>query len=192
MRFLYSLYYILIFPFFSLMHRVTVKGRENIPEGGAVICANHSSLKDPIALAFAMSLKYHPRFMAKIELMRIPILGFLLKKGGIFGVNRGNSDITAIKTAMKLLKDGEKVVIFPEGTRVESADESAAKTGAIMLASKIGVPILPVYIPRAKRLFKKIEVVIGEPYSIEKLRGGSEAYSVYAKELMQKIEGLKT
>lgn len=173
------------------MHRVTVKGRENIPEGGAVICANHSSLKDPVALAFAMSLKHHPRFMAKIELMRVPILGFLLKKGGIFGVNRGNSDITAIKTAMKLLKDGEKVVIFPEGTRVESADASAAKTGAIMLASKVGVPILPVYIPRTKRLFKKIEVVIGKPYTIEKLKGGSEAYSVYARELMQKIEELK-
>ncbi len=191
MRFLYSLYYILIFPFFSLIHRVSVKGRENIPEGGALICANHSSLKDPIALAFAMTLKYHPRFMAKIELMRTPIIGYLLGKAGIFGVNRGHSDITAIKTAMKLLKDGEKVVIFPEGTRVESEDESSAKTGAIMLASRVGVPILPVYIPRRKKPFKKIDVVIGKPYYIEKIKGGSEAYSVYAKELMQRIEELK-
>ncbi len=190
MRFIYSLYYILVFPLFSLMHRVSVKGRENIPEGGVLICANHSSLRDPIVLAFALGFKYHPRFMAKIELMRMPILGFLLKKAGIFGVNRGHSDITAIKTAMKLLKDGEKVVIFPEGTRVESADEASAKTGAIMLASKVGVPILPVYIPRRKKPFRKIDVVIGKPYYIEKIKGGSEAYSVYARELMQKIEEL--
>ncbi len=188
---LYKLYYILVYPFFSLLHRVRQRGRENIPSGAALICGNHTSLKDPIMVAFAAGFRHHIRFMAKDELMRIPVLGFLLKKAGIFGVKRGQADIKSIKTALSILKSGGKVGIFPEGRRVDSEEDSEAKTGVIMLAVKTGAPIVPVYIPREKRLFSAVEVVIGKPYYIDKIKAGSETYSVYAKELMQKIEELK-
>jgi 1-acyl-sn-glycerol-3-phosphate acyltransferase len=191
MKSTYKFFYIILFPFFSIMHRVHCKGRENVPEGAALICANHTSLKDPILVAFAMGFKYYTRFMAKIELMKKPVLGALLKSIGVFGVKRGQADLSAMKTAIATLKGGEKLTMFPEGHRVSEDESSDAKTGAIMLASKTGVPILPVYIPREKKFFGRVDVVIGKPYYLERIKGGSEAYSVYAKELMQKIEELK-
>ena len=192
MKFFYRLWYILVYAFFHIFYRLNVKGRENIPEGAALICANHSAYSDPLVIAFAFGIKYFMRFMAKIELMRIPVFGFLLKIAGTFGVNRGKSDVQAIKTALQTLKSGEKVAMFPEGTRVSESDAASAKTGAILLASKTGAPIVPVYIPRKKKRFSTIDVVIGEPYVIERIKGGgSEVYSVYADELMKKIEALK-
>jgi len=191
MKGFYKLWCILVYPFFRVVHKISTRGRENIPEGPALICANHSSYSDPVILAFAFGMNNFMRFMAKIELMRVPVFGYLLKIAGIFGVDRGNADVNAVKTAMKTLKSGEKVVIFPEGTRTGENEDSSAKTGAIMMAAKTGVPIVPVYIPRQKRLFHRVNVVIGEPYLIEKIKGNSEGYSVYANELMNKIEALK-
>jgi 1-acyl-sn-glycerol-3-phosphate acyltransferase len=192
MKGFYRFGYILLYPFFRIFYKISVKGREYIPEGAALICANHSAYSDPLILAFAFGLKHFMRFLAKIELMRIPVFGYLLKLAGVIGVNRGKSDVSAIKTALKTLKSGVKVAIFPEGTRVAESDAAAAKTGAILLASKTGVPIVPVYIPRNKKFFSTLDVVIGEPYLIERLKGGgSEVYTVYASELMEKIEALK-
>jgi 1-acyl-sn-glycerol-3-phosphate acyltransferase len=135
-------------------------------------------------------MNYYMRFMAKIELMHIPLLGNLLKKCGVFYVNRGNSDVTAIKTAMQTLKDGARVAIFPEGRRVSAEEASAAKTGAIMLASRTGAPIVPVYIPKVKHFGTAVDVYIGKPYTIERVRGGSEVYAAYADELMRRINAL--
>lgn len=191
MKGFYKLWCILIYPFFRIAYKINTRGRENIPEGAALVCANHSAYSDPVILAFAFGMNNFMRFMAKIELMRVPVLGYLLKIAGIFGVDRGKSDVSAVKTAMKTLKSGDKVAIFPEGTRIGESEDSSAKTGAILLAARTGVPIVPVYIPRRKKLFSSINVVIGEPYMVEKARGSSEDYAVYADELMRKIEALK-
>ena len=119
MRNFYNLWYLLCYPFFSIIHRVKAKGRENIPEGAAVICANHTSLKDPLTLAYSLSLKHFVRFMAKDEIMKTPVIGYLLKLAGIFGVKRGQADINAIKTALSILKNGGKLGIFPEGRNID-------------------------------------------------------------------------
>lgn len=74
MRFLYHALYRIVWPFFSLAHPVRAQGRENIPEGGAVLCANHSALCDPILVCFACTLRWMVRPMAKIELSRVPVL----------------------------------------------------------------------------------------------------------------------
>ena len=76
--------------------------------------------------------------------------------------------------------------IFPEGTRVREEHASEAKTGAVMLASRTGVPLLPVWMPRKKRLFHKVDVVVGEAYTLPVLRGNAE-YSPHAEELMHRI-----
>ncbi|NLL45379.1 MAG: 1-acyl-sn-glycerol-3-phosphate acyltransferase [Clostridiales bacterium] len=191
MRGFYKLWCILVYPFFRIVYKINTTGRENIPKGPALVCANHSAYSDPVILAYAFGMNNFMRFMAKIELMRIPVLGYLLKIAGIFGVDRGNSDVNAVKTAMKTLKSGDKVAMFPEGTRVGDSEDTSAKTGAIMIAARTGVPIVPVYIPRRKKPFSSVHVVIGEPYMIEKVRGKSEVYSAYADELMRKIEALK-
>ena len=94
---LYTILYCIIWPFFNLVHPCKAIGRANIPEGGALVCANHTALNDPLFIVFAFRHKYQLHPMAKAEFMSIPVLGWLLKKAGVFAVERGKSDVGAIK-----------------------------------------------------------------------------------------------
>ena len=127
-------------------------------------CPNHTTIGDPFYVVFAFGRRYPMRAMAKIQIMRVPFIGWILGKGGVFGVDRGHADMHAVKTALKLLKDGNKLLMFPEGTRVREGEDVAAKTGAAMFATRTGVPLVPIYIQRKKRLFARNAVVIGQPY----------------------------
>ncbi len=188
----YRLIYALVTPFFRLLYRYKCYGRENIPEGACVVCANHTSSSDPVFLAMTLTRKHHPNFMAKVELLKIPVFGFLLRKLGVFAVKRGQSDMTAIKRALSLLKTGEKVAIFPEGRRVDADEASEARTGAIMLSSRTDSPILPVYITKGrKHLFMRVNGYIGKPYHPgEGKKLNPERYHALADDLMQKIYAL--
>ncbi len=156
--------YTLIWPFFNLIRPLRVVGRENIPEGPAVICPNHTTIGDPFYVVYAFGRHYPVRAMAKIQILRVPVIGWLLSKAGVFGVDRGHADMKAVKTALKFLKDGNKLLLFPEGTRVREGEDVAAKTGAAMFATRTGVPLMPIYIQKKKRLFARNVVVIGQPY----------------------------
>ncbi|MCI2106280.1 MAG: 1-acyl-sn-glycerol-3-phosphate acyltransferase [Intestinimonas sp.] len=194
MRTAYAILYTIIWPFFSIFHPVKAIGREHIPEEGVLICANHTALSDPLLLVFAFHRKFQIRVMAKAELLQVPVIGWLLKKVGVFGVERGKSDVGAIKQAIRFLKGGENLLLFPEGTRVrESRGEiSSPKTGAAMLAIRTGVSILPVYIPEHKRWFRRTPVVIGEPYrpDVASRKGSQEEYMAITKDLMDRIRAL--
>ena len=156
-----------IWPFFTLFRPLRVVGRENIPDGAAVLCPNHTTLGDPFYVVFAFGRKYPMRAMAKIQIMRVPVIGWILGKAGVFGVDRGRADMKAVKTALKFLKDGNKLLMFPEGTRVHEGEDVTAKTGAAMFATRTGAPLLPIYIQRKKKLFARNVVVIGQPYHPE-------------------------
>lgn len=194
MRRWYTFVYCVAWPFFNLFHPGKVIGRENIPEGAAVVCCNHTAMSDPLFLAFAFRLNNQLRAMAKAELLRVPVIGWLLGKAGVFGVERGKTDVGAVKQAMKFLRGGEKVLIFPEGTRVrESRGEvSDPKTGAAMLAVRCSVPILPVYVPEERRLFRRTPVVIGKPFipTVTTRKGTQEEYEAITSDLMDHIHGL--
>ena len=159
--------YAVIWPFFNLFRPLRVVGRENIPDGAAVLCPNHTTLGDPFYVVFAFGRKYPMRAMAKIQIMRVPVIGWILGKAGVFGVDRGRADMKAVKTALKFLKDGNKLLMFPEGTRVHEGEDVTAKTGAAMFATRTGAPLLPIYIQRKKKLFARNVVVIGQPYHPE-------------------------
>lgn len=194
MRGWYTFLYCVVYPFFNLVHPGKVIGREHIPEGAAMICCNHTSDSDPLFLCYAFRLQYQIRAMAKIELIRLPVIGWLLSKAGIFGVDRGKNDIGAVKQAMKYLREGEKVLLFPEGTRVRASrgDVSHPKSGAAMLAVRCGVPILPVYVPEHKRWFRRTPVVIGEPFmpTVAGRKGTQEEYEAITADLMERIRSL--
>lgn len=189
----YTVFYSVIWFFFSLVHPIKAVGRENLPEGGALLCGNHTCMNDPFCVVFAVGHRPQCRVMAKIELMRIPVLGFLLKKVGIIGVDRGKADVGAIKEALKALKNGEKLLLFPEGTRVEEGSEGSARNGAAMLATRTGVPIVPIYIPRKKKWFRRTRVVFGEAYQpqFEGRRPTPEDYERISAELIERIYALK-
>lgn len=184
--------YAVIWPVFNLIHPVKAIGRENIPEGAALICPNHTRASDPFFVLFAFKRKHIMRAMAKAEIMRVPVIGWLLGKAGVFGVDRGSADINAVKTALRVLKDGYKLLMFPEGTRVGEGESVEAKTGAAMFAVRTGSPIIPVYIPAKKRWFRPTPVVIGQPYypQVAGRKGTSEEYRAISDELMGRIHAL--
>lgn len=184
--------YAVIWPFFNLVRPIYAVGRENIPDGPVVICPNHTSIGDPFYAAFAFGWKFPMRAIAKIEIMRVPFVGWILGKAGVFGIDRGHADMKAIKTALKVLKDGNKLLLFPEGTRVHEGEDVAAKTGAAMFATRTGVPLMPVYIPRKKKLFARNEVIIGKPYQPEFAgrKPTSEELDAITHDLMERVRKL--
>jgi len=168
---------------------VTVKGmkvigRENVPKNGPyIVIANHESYLDPVAVGTA--LPHQVYFMAKKELFEIPVFGFILKKLGAFPVRRDEVDLTAMKTALKHLKNGDVVGIFPEGTRLKSLGEF--HLGAASLALKAGVQVLPVGLINV-RGFKRCRVVIGKP--LKELPFSKNDLELGAKYLREKVKEL--
>lgn len=164
-------------------------GRENVPEGAAIICAPHSNALDPILVSLALGRKHYVRHLAKIETRKMPFIGWFMSKCGSIFVRRGESDIDSFKQCIRALKAGEKLMIFPEGTRVHGEDVVEPKNGAVRLAARLRVPIVPVYIPRDKKLFRRMEVVIGEPYYVDAAPHAD--YDALAREGMDQIWALK-
>lgn len=188
----YSFFYCLTWPFMHLVYPIRVYGRENIPDGGALVCANHSAALDPFFIAYALGRKRNVRAMAKDSLMHTFFVGKVLKLIGTFGVRRGESDIGAVKYALEQLKNGQYVVLFPEGTRVKSREEGQPKTGAAMMATRTGVFVVPMYIPMKKKLFRLNRVYVGTPYRMvpQGKRATSQDYERFTAELMDKIYNL--
>ena len=186
---MYSFAYTILWPIVHILWPYRYTGRAAIPEGAAVVCANHSSFIDPILVALAFGRKHFLHFMAKAELFKVPVLNWVMRKAGAYGVNRGANDISAVRTSMKFLKAGEKILIFPEGTRVSEDDAVEARNGAIRLASKLRVPIVPVHVPRRKKLFSRVYINIGQPYYIE--NADHSNFDSHSNELMQRIRDLQ-
>jgi 1-acyl-sn-glycerol-3-phosphate acyltransferase len=163
---LYNFAKFLVFLYYSLFHRVKIKGRENIPKkGGVLLYANHPSTLDMVLIGAFCSRPVH--YMAKAELFKNPIIGFFLKKLGAFPVKRGKGDVGSVKNVFKLLEEGKVVGVFPEGTRTPKRDPNKRKAGAAMMALHSNAPILPVGVIYRKKLFSTLEVVFGEPFKLE-------------------------
>ncbi len=188
----YKFLYALVFLPFKFLYRTEVVGLENVPDGGAVICANHSNWVDPFLIVYSVRRKHYIHFMAKIELFKNKIFGCILRGLDMIPVKRDGTDINSVKLALTFLRRDEKLGIFPEGTRLSEDFSAAAKSGAIKIAEKSGKPIIPVHIPRKKKMIKKIKIVIGKPYYInpERKRLSPEEYDGLAQDLMVKIKEL--
>ena len=176
-------------PLVRFLFPITLEGAENLPDDRPVmLCANHSSAWDPILFVAAIWTGYPLRIMAKKQLLRIPILGSILKAIGVFAVDRGNSDILAVKTAIQSLKQGWNLLIFPEGTRVKNPGQAEVKGGAAMMAIRSGVDMVPMFIDTKKRLFRRVRIIIGRPYSpvYTGRKGTAEEYQANADEIMRR------
>lgn len=165
---------------------------ENIPKEGSVILAgNHTSLWDPLVLVSCT--KRPMRTMGKKELFQNRFLKPILEMAGAFPVDRSGSDVTAIKTALKALKNGEIFAIFPSGTRVEKEEGASAKAGVALIASRSGVPVVPVRFRGGYHLFRRVTVIFGEPMTITPADGKkatSEELQTFADAIMKEIDSL--
>ena len=183
----YHFIYLLLFPLVHILYPMRILHRERIPqEGPIMLCASHSNLVDPFLLVYMMGWNRPVRFMAKKELFDLPLLGAVLRRAGTFSVDRGNADMGAIRTSMAILKEKGILGIFPEGTRLQESGEG--KHGAIMLAARTGAKLVPVYISRRKRVFRRVHLAVGEPYVLDRDIRGKDAYETRSIELMDRIE----
>ncbi|MDF9407372.1 1-acyl-sn-glycerol-3-phosphate acyltransferase [Pelotomaculum isophthalicicum JI] len=146
----------------AVLRRWEIHGLSNLPaEGGLVLVSNHTSYWDPVIVGCAINRRIN--YMAKSELFDIPLLSTFIRAVGTFPVRRDQLDRTAIRTAMKLLEEGQIVGVFPEGTRSRTGELLKPHPGAAMLALKAGVPFLPVAIKGSRGFFGKVRVNIGKP-----------------------------
>lgn len=172
-----------------LKYNYHVIGREKVPDGGCVLVANHTQWADPVLVGTALGNQYPLVAMAKKELFQIKLLGPLISALGAFPVDRGTADIGAIKTSLKAVKEGKKLLIFPEGgTKHKAGDE--AKVGAAMIAARTGAPIVPIYISENKKFRSKVYVVFGDAYVPEKTKS-KDGYRAIADDMMRRIYALK-
>ncbi|MCI8721359.1 MAG: 1-acyl-sn-glycerol-3-phosphate acyltransferase [Oscillospiraceae bacterium] len=188
----YRIIYAIAAPIIHLLFPCRTVGLEDLPEEGALLCANHASGWDPILIALNLPKDARLTVMAKDQLFRIPLLGFFLKKLGIFPVKRGGNDLTAMKTAMKVLSGGNRLLVFPEGTRVEEQGEVEAKGGVTMMATRTGVPMVPVYCGGKHKFFRKTTIVFGKPYVpvIAGRRPTPDENRAIAQEILERIYAL--
>src|SRR5256884_1640492 len=163
-------------PFVKVGFRLRARGTDNLPQGGFVLAANHTSNFDPWALGIPLFPRRQLRFMAKSELFN-PILKPILVGGGAFPVRRGDADVEAIHRAIELVEDGQIVVMFPEGTRrkkgLRKKYEARAHTGTARIALAGNVPLVPAAIKGTDRLTRlgPLRVAYGAPIPLDDLRG---------------------
>jgi 1-acyl-sn-glycerol-3-phosphate acyltransferase len=176
-------------------YRMKVTGFEQVPrEGGFVLASNHFSNFDPWVLAYPFFPRRHLRFMAKSELYN-RVLTPMLNAAGAFPVRRGEADIAAFKTAVRLVKDGEIVVVFPQGHRQPTEEmykrEAQIHSGAVRIALAAKAPVVPAAIKGTDRLGKlgPLASAFGPADTMEDLRAlpSRKAADLATQRVMQKI-----
>lgn len=168
-KFFVFIYYVVGFISF-LLHPVSVEGMDKLPRNGVLLCPNHASNWDPILIALKLPVNYRLHLMGKEELFRNPILNWVLRKVGGFPVDRGGADIQAVKTAMQAIRQGDNLLIFPEGTVIRNGIGHAdglpahAKAGVAVIGVRTGAAMVPVFVDGEKKLFRRTRIIFGEPY----------------------------
>jgi 1-acyl-sn-glycerol-3-phosphate acyltransferase len=165
----YAFAKLIVSPILKKMYRVEVKGLEHFPEqGGVLLCSNHIDNMDPPILGVTC-----PRpisFMAKAELFNVPILSGIIKKLNAFPVKRGGNDREALRTGLKVLKEGKVLGLFPEGTRSKTGKLGKGLAGAGYFALRTNAQVIPCAIIGSYRIFQKVKVIYGKPIDMSELR----------------------
>jgi 1-acyl-sn-glycerol-3-phosphate acyltransferase len=184
---------------FKLFYGLRVTKPEQTPSGGAIIAPNHLSHLDPPLVGIAYPEEIH--FLARDTLFTKK-LGWLLRKLNAHPINREGADISSLKMILRLLKEGKKVMIFPEGTRSRTGDLGEAQAGVAMLSLRSGCPIVPVRVSGTDTIMPpgasrpkwrgKVHVSIGEPIDPNQFSDleKREAQSALTQTVMEEIAGL--
>jgi 1-acyl-sn-glycerol-3-phosphate acyltransferase len=171
--------------FFGLVFRtlwpLKIEGAENIPkEGAAIIVCNHLSMIDPFVVGYGARRTVN--FMGKQELFKVPFVGLWLRKLGAFPVDRSRRDPASLRTALTVLKSGQILGMFPEGTRSATGEMMELRTGAARLAARTTTPIIPAAVfntnhalPPGKFIRPaRIRVRYGAPFELAELYGRND------------------
>ncbi len=180
----------LLYPIFHAVLPAKFVGFENaVTDSGCILCANHTSMSDPIFLGVA--LKRQINFMAKAELFKNRIFSILFKSLGAFAVERGTGDMAAINQAAELVKKGNVLGIFPEGTRNKVGPPKKMKSGVAYIALATKSDILPCAIYREGKymLFRKTTVRCGEIIPFSELYDETLSERQNLKNITARVDG---
>lgn len=160
----------ILFTFLNkILYRIEYVNLDKLPtEGPAILVANHQHAFD-ISAIHCIS-KPWVYWVAKKELVDIPIIGRLIAKMGVLPVDRKKNDLSVAKSIYTKIKEKEIIGIFPQGTRIKSKEHISRivpKTGAIHFAIKTNTPLIPIGISGTFKLFSKIKVIIGDPINFD-------------------------
>ncbi|WP_311525884.1 lysophospholipid acyltransferase family protein [uncultured Parvimonas sp.] len=183
-RFLVAIVSVLV----KIIYRVKVNGIENFKDDKPVIIsANHTHIFDPVILA--MLTKRQIFFLSKKEIFEKKLSAKFFTKLGVIPIDRENTDLKAIKSCFRVIRNGDLLGIFPEGTRVKTIDINNMKKGVALIALKNKVNILPIHIEASYKIFSKITVDVYpmiETNNFENMED-SEAIDKLTEELFYKI-----
>jgi 1-acyl-sn-glycerol-3-phosphate acyltransferase len=173
--------------------RLKVSGLEHVPARGPVIIAgNHISFIDPPLVGWAALPKRSLRYLAKMELFRIPILGWFLRNVGAIALDRSRADVAAVRTALEVLGRGRCLLVFPEGTRSKDGRPLRPRSGVGFLAGKSGAPVIPARVVNTDRLLslRPLEVRFGEPLRFSGDPGDRGQCQAFAELVMKRVFSL--
>jgi 1-acyl-sn-glycerol-3-phosphate acyltransferase len=186
------------FIFFKVFNRLSVTGYENVPgTGGVIVAANHASYLDPLVVGAA--LKRRATYMAKEGLFKIPLIGEFVSSFS-FQVRRDRPQPSTIKEAVRRLKNGELIVMFPEGGRSVGGGILDAKRGVAVIAALSRAPVVPALVrgtdaslPVGGRLLRpaKITVTFGKPLEVGREETDREYQERISRDMMETIKKLK-
>jgi 1-acyl-sn-glycerol-3-phosphate acyltransferase len=177
-----------------------VIGAENmIEEGPCVIAANHCSYLDPPLVGIACRRAIH--YLARKSLLDLPLLGPILPELNVIPVDQKNADRSALMGAIRVVRHGGAVLIFPEGTRSADGELQPARPGLGMIAAKTGAPVVPVHVAGSFAAFPKgakfpkpapVEVRIGRPLILPQGSGGERSdYDFISRKALLAIATLR-
>ena len=192
----YKIFKVICRFWFGTILGTRVIGTENIPASGAfILAANHVSNWDPPFLGTFMEREVC--YMGKEELFKNPIMAWVCRSLHVFPVKRGAADKTAIKTAIKILKEGKCFGIFPEGTRSKTGKLGKAEAGVSLIAAMTKSPIIPAAIINTEKIFSREKffpqpaVVYGTPMKFTGSPKDKDALENFAQDIMKEIAKLK-
>lgn len=190
--------------FVKIFFPYEVTGQENIKnlkttDSGCIICSNHVSMLDPIFLM--VSCDYYDiyiLFMAKIELFKNKFFGYILSLLGVFPVNRGKGDTSAIEHAINIIKSKKNLGIFIEGTRSKTGDFLRPKSGVSVISSQTKADVLPVCITGSSKnnkvkIFRKTYINYGEIIKYNNINNNLEHKNIrnFTNNIMDNIKNLR-
>ena len=185
----------------ELAFRLKIYGRENLIEDGpAIYASNHASYLDPPLVGVACRKEVF--YLARKTLFEKPVLGPLLPRINCIPVDRDRGDVGAVRTLLRLLKEGKRVVVFPEGTRSKDGNLQPARAGLGLIIAKSLAPVVPVRVfgsyaalPRSGGIhFVPVTLVVGKPIFFTKEDLGTDerlAYQALSDRVMAAIAALE-
>jgi 1-acyl-sn-glycerol-3-phosphate acyltransferase len=185
----------------ELAFRLKIHGRENlIEEGPAILASNHASYLDPPLVGVACRKEIF--YLARKSLFEKPVLGPVLTRVNCIPIDRDRGDVAAVRAILRLLKEGKRTLLFPEGTRSRDGKLQPARGGLGLIIAKSLAPVVPVRIfgsyaalPRSGGIhFSQVTMVVGKPLIFTKADLGTDerlAYQVLSDRVMATIAALE-